>query len=290
MKTTPKQQSEITIAQLNFLFGSYKTSAITVVIAFMFLFSWVTSASYDWLVLFFKQTYHLDEWQIYAGFIGIFIVFLLVLVFGVSHSLSKLKVIVKQDNPPAKIEGLILYLSPFKKGATADEAQQLAEQLSTYEGMLKDEAFRAEHLNNSWRMPFEAIAYHLVDLQYIVVVVSKETHALLPAFSKILYQLLPDENQTLKLIHVGDIDQDYAQGVSFEGMAALVGATHVAYEFLLSKMRNHHILIDITGGQKTTAIAGSAVALEAGRQFQYISTHDYQVRTYDVTYLGDNEG
>jgi len=59
-----------------------------------------------------------------------------------------------------------------------------------------------------------------------------------------------------------------------------------AYDVLSSlKIPNYDVLVDITGGQKVPTVAGAAVALADGRHFQYVSTHDYQVRTYDVTYL-----
>jgi hypothetical protein len=49
-------------------------------------------------------------------------------------------------------------------------------------------------------------------------------------------------------------------------------------------LRASDILIDVTGGQKPTSIAGAAVALAEGRCIQYVSTRDYRVRVYDVTY------
>jgi hypothetical protein len=44
-------------------------------------------------------------------------------------------------------------------------------------------------------------------------------------------------------------------------------------------------MIDITGGQKPPSVAGSAVALEKeGRRIQYVSTRDFKIRSYDITY------
>lgn len=45
------------------------------------------------------------------------------------------------------------------------------------------------------------------------------------------------------------------------------------------------ILIDITSGKKVSTVAGAAVALAEDRQFQYVDTTDFRVRTYDITYL-----
>jgi hypothetical protein len=46
-------------------------------------------------------------------------------------------------------------------------------------------------------------------------------------------------------------------------------------------------MIDITGGQKVPGVAGAVVALGEGRRFQYVSTRDYGVHTYDVMYNPD---
>lgn len=59
-----------------------------------------------------------------------------------------------------------------------------------------------------------------------------------------------------------------------------------AYQYLKGTcgIKEDEILIDITGGQKVTTISGAIVALGAGRCFQYISTTDYSIKTYDIDY------
>ena len=44
------------------------------------------------------------------------------------------------------------------------------------------------------------------------------------------------------------------------------------------------MIVDITGGQKVTTVAGAVISIIEGRRFQYVSTHDYKVRTYDIAY------
>jgi hypothetical protein len=141
-------------------------------------------------------------------------------------------------------------------------------------------------------MPFEAINYHILELEYIIIISSKETHTALACFKKILQHLLPKHKQ-LDIRSIDDssiFSEKYAKGIDFENIADLLEATQQAYDYLKQKVGSS-ILIDITSGQKTTTIAGAAVALDAGRKFQYVSgdreNDVYHVQAFDVTYSGE---
>jgi hypothetical protein len=73
--------------------------------------------------------------------------------------------------------------------------------------------------------------------------------------------------------------------VDFENAQALVDAVEQAFDWLHDQQINdYEIMVDITGGQKVPTVAGAAVALGEGRRFQYVSTRDYKVCAYDITY------
>ena len=49
------------------------------------------------------------------------------------------------------------------------------------------------------------------------------------------------------------------------------------------------IVFDVTGGQKVIAIAGAMFAIPNDRHLQYVSTNDYSVKHYDLTYIKNEE-
>jgi hypothetical protein len=64
-----------------------------------------------------------------------------------------------------------------------------------------------------------------------------------------------------------------------------VNALDQAFDWLHNQhIKDYDTMVDITGGQEVPTVAGAAVALGEGRRFQYVSTRDYKVRTYDIMY------
>ncbi len=48
-------------------------------------------------------------------------------------------------------------------------------------------------------------------------------------------------------------------------------------------MDEEDIIIDVTGGQKTTSIAGAVITLNSQVSFQYVQTNEpYKIMAYDV--------
>jgi len=77
----------------------------------------------------------------------------------------------------------------------------------------------------------------------------------------------------------------YALGVEYESPREIEEAVNIAYEACYRLgIRDHDILVDVTSGQKPASVAGAVVALGVNRRIQYVSTHDYRVRVYDVTF------
>ena len=50
------------------------------------------------------------------------------------------------------------------------------------------------------------------------------------------------------------------------------------------KAKGKEIIIDITGGQKLVSIVGALQTLIKDREFQYVSTSDYNVKSFDIRY------
>jgi hypothetical protein len=171
---------------------------------------------------------------------------------------------------------------------------------------------------NPWRMPLEAIAYHarhreesdMAPLERVVVIPShdrpfdttdssksKGTYHHFETFKTLVEKLVSGDRQLsnfrVENLHSlvasatekRQIWKDYAKGVDFESPKELEEAVFDAYDALhLHGLENDEILVDVTSGQKPASIAGAVVALGKDRRIQYVSTHDYQVRAYDVTF------
>lgn len=174
---------------------------------------------------------------------------------------------VRSEIQPAQVTGLVLYLSPLKS-----DVDKLREALPVIEDI---RAFRDRFGNMNWRMPLEAIDYHQPRLSHVILICSagEDGSARQAAlFRELAGRLFPQTGLTL-------ID-----GIDFDDVDALAEATNGAYTDLTQQgLRTWDILIDITGGHKTTAIAGTAVALAEGRRIQYVN-QNYKVCVFDVTY------
>jgi hypothetical protein len=210
------------------------------------------------------------------------------------------------------VRALIVFLSPPKRDI--DLVREIVES-KWDDANLADAEFRRKFCD-SWRIPLEAIAYHAEArsgaaagrLREVIVIPSADragaagvtsgTYHDLPLFCQLLETLRnstpmmsPFSVRGLKdLLDTCGVQllpaRDYSAGVDFESALAMVNALTDAYDALTRlDFPDKDILVDVTGGQKVPTVAGAVVALAEGRRFQYVSTHDYLVRTYDVTYM-----
>ena len=62
--------------------------------------------------------------------------------------------------------------------------------------------------------------------------------------------------------------------VNFEEFNALVESVRTVLHRHLKHLPEHRILLDVTGGQKVTSIAGAALTLGNELRFQYVQTSD----------------
>lgn len=177
--------------------------------------------------------------------------------------------------------------------------------------LLTDDGFRAGLARVSWRMPLQAIAHHARGrtdgtpgaLQRVVVIGSSDRQpgdgtGTVHHFKKFrdLVGKLRQDDPNASEFSISDLHglirkyrvrvvKDYSNGVDFEKPSELEEAVYHAFLALnQSGIPDEDILVDVTGGQKPLSIAGAVVALAKQRRIQYISTHDYRVRVYDVEF------
>lgn len=195
------------------------------------------------------------------------------------------------DEHPAGAKALILYLSPFGQKRSDGQPADPAE----IQGDIADLPARKK-LTGPWRMPIEAIWYHLdhKSLEKVVIIPSadddrgmKGTFRDFEHFRALVRRITARAAPHLDVRAVHELldDDEFRNGIDFENGEALLTATSKVWSALeASGYKARDILIDITGGQKVTGIAGAGVALHDGRVFEYVSTRDYGVRTFDFIY------
>jgi len=186
---------------------------------------------------------------------------------------------------PGKKRVLILFLSNInfrieKEGELRKKLNELVNTLSrinTLEGRL--EALN-QTIFRSWRMPLEAVSYHLPVLERVVVITSKESSPQFSLFLELLKAVIPEARR---------IKVDEIKVKDFENFEEIQKAIERAYEKLLKEgYKKKEIILDVTGGKKIVSIVGAILSLNPGREFQYVSTTDYKVKSYDVEVVRDD--
>ena len=192
---------------------------------------------------------------------------------------------------PAKVR--ILFLSPNfppRDGRECPVKKQLTERTKH----LDDLSFLGTH---PWRIALEGIRSHEESLEKIIVISSADregiegetvqgTYHEFPTFRTLTESLYLNQPgpEIIPLGVATNIDR-YRQGVDFENAEELVESIDAVFETLSKQgYSDDEIITDVTGGQKPTSAIAAVMALAEGRRFQYVSTHDYQVKTFNLTY------
>lgn len=214
----------------------------------------------------------------YKLLISIFIILLFwIFVVNVVHG-DKDKIIVNNDQSlPAK--ELVLFLSNFRNIASKESLINAGELVSKeyLEQKYAENAFHFDLLlDTTWEMPFRAIQHHASKLQHVVLVTSsggKKSSLESDLFVKLAHVLYPNIR----------IEEHVVDFENLEQIFDLIN--HVYEKAKQSGLREDDVLVDITGGQKTNTIAAAIATLAIGRQFEYITTGEKIVRSYDVGYF-----
>lgn len=243
------------------------------------------------LNLFSSSIYDISEGQFECShlvYIPLFALSVFFILWIAEDAASRVNLDIVQTENPQPCTTLILFLSP--PGRDEPWIRQ-ALQDTQPKDITNDET--RKQFQGSWRMPIEAIAYHLNHrkLEKIVILPSSDspnltdgTYRYLSLFIDLIRQLT-QERKFLHITGLHEIDSRWEKGVDYETAQALVEALNETFQWLRTQgLKNQDILVDITAGQKISTIAGAAVALGKEQWFQYVSTRDYKVRAYDITY------
>lgn len=281
----PTLQAEKALEVIRILFGSANWQIGLQVILLLLSFNAVSNSVYEISRGEFSQ----NQW----GWILFFLLVVVWLYWSARKALARINLVIVQDENPQKCKALVLFLSPPGKDVgwlTQDPREE------TRGSILQEDA--RKKFEGSWRMPMEAVAYHLERLKKIVILPSSDspqklgmssqedgTFRNLDLFKRTVLWFVGDKKPGLQLVGLSELNSQWNAGVDFENAQALVDVLEQAFDWLHNQqITDYEIMVDITGGQKVPTVAGAAVALGEGRRFQYVSTRDYKVRTYDITY------
>jgi len=194
---------------------------------------------------------------------------LLILLLLIGRALSSTPVVVPEisQHSLAAARVLIWFLSPPNAPAEETDPEKM----------------------RSWRMAHEAIkalGEHGI-LDKVVVIVSSDSSGEKQdgswRYFDTFRNVMPRSTgiQADKII----IPDQLRKGVDFEDAKHLFDTLDGIYADMKSEGYNDaDIVLDITGGQKMPAVLGGIVGLGEGRRLQYVSTRDYKVHEYNITY------
>jgi hypothetical protein len=139
-------------------------------------------------------------------------------------------------------------------------------------------------LNNvnywNWQQLLREIEPHQSSLKYAYFIGSKDSGKMKGSFGFL------DNAKSLIQRYCSSVKVFIAEtSVNFEDLKELTKVIYRAVRQLLEEleMSEEDIIIDVTGGQKTTSIAGAVVTLNSQVSFQYVQTNKpYNVVAYDV--------
>ena len=166
------------------------------------------------------------------------------------------------NSQPKKAKALVLFLSPIK------EKEEDLIKFKTLEDIKPFNCF----------MPFTSIDYHKEMLAKIIIACSDLSFNDKDKFQKVAQNIFG--NKIVKAITIKNVGD-------FEKAKDVYEFLENTYEELKRDgFKEDDIVFDVTGGQKAVSIA---FAIPNDRHLQYVSTSDYTVRHYDLTYIQNEE-
>jgi hypothetical protein len=132
----------------------------------------------------------------------------------------------------------------------------------------------------NWEQLLRGIEKHQEMLKHVYLIGSKATKKIPASFDFL------DRAEKLITQYCSNVKIYKAPSpIGFENFDELVKGIIVAIkEIKKADVSEKDIIIDVTGGQKTTSIAGASVTLNSNVTFQYVQTDDpWDVLAYDVT-------
>lgn len=128
----------------------------------------------------------------------------------------------------------------------------------------------------SWQMPLEALKFHKNNLQWLIVLTSKESEVQYRYFKEIIRNCFGDgfkiHKEVMDINDMDNIRHGYHQILSL---------------FDKYGYKDKHIVYDITSGSKLSTVAGAFFALNNNRLIQYVDTHTYEIKMFNNKYISD---
>jgi len=175
---------------------------------------------------------------------------------------------------------LILFVSPPGRAVFAEEPFSVA-----VDGikLLNTLDYDIELLNGTrwpWQQMLRGLRPHRKNDTLINVYLIGSSKTELPG----TFDSLPNAVQMIKHYFPYATVECYEEPVHFEEFDAIVDVLSDVIRTLKSKgYKEKQIIVDVTGGQKITSIAGAVVTFNSGVTFQYVQTDKpYDVLKYDV--------
>lgn len=252
--------------------------AILFVLSISLALSWFP----DGLANLIEKRFSLGVIKLSVASIIVMVIWLILRKYIVSQ---KIEVICEEPTP---VRALAIFLSTLilygeKKNRTSP--QELIETLIqsvNHTDLINSQNTEEILADTSWEIPLIVIRHHAPTLEYLYVITSsgnKGTTYQMELFTKTVNALFPK----VKVIEL------VKGGVDFEDVKAVFQAVERFYTEVSAKgIKQENALVDITGGQKTTSVAGAIATLATGRRFQYVSTESKRVLAYDVGYFAQD--
>ena len=207
------------------------------------------------------------KWSAKDGTMAVQILGSIVIFCAIKHIIPKSvpNVDIDINDRPKKAKALVLFLS---YNWEANNSLKL----------MKIEEFGEK---NNYRMPLTAIDYHKQRLKKIIVACSEKSHGDRDKFLKCVQNLFGKELADMANVR-------YIK--NFEDAKSVYKFLESVYSQLGQEgFTEDDIVFDVTGGQKAISIAGAMFAIPNDRHLQYVSTSDYTVKHYDLTYMQNEE-
>lgn len=201
--------------------------------------------------------------------------------------------IVAENAAPPRCQVMVLFLAPAPRDKSLVPSWIADAQ---FRGGIQNPAARSLIGAQSWRMPVESIAYHLAHhaghLKRVVVLPSSDAPGSpgsirdLDQFRAMMAAMLEGVADRPEIRSLHDLTGEWPDGLDFEDAPHLVSALQLAFQHLRDEgVAVSEILLDITAGPKVTTVVGAAFALGKDQPVQYVSTRDYRVLAFHITYV-----
>ncbi|MFL1706741.1 hypothetical protein ACHJH3_07015 [Campylobacter sp. MOP7] len=241
--------------------NALSTKGIAIIIMIVVSFAWLP----DGLSALFDKIFSGDilKWELKDGTMLCQILGAVLMLYIVIKMIPKkvANVDISIDEEPKKAKALVLFLS---QNSRADEDKNLEE---------------IGDFKSNYRMPLISIDYHKDMLEKIILICSDQSLQEKEKFLKCIENIFG--KNIVKIIEVKHV-------ANLEMAKDVYGCLEDTYKELNSSgIDEKDIVFDVTGGQKAVSIAGAIFAIPNNRHLQYVSTTDYRVRHYDLTYAQD---